>query len=195
MEIIGHRGARGLAKENSLESIRKAMKLNVDMIEIDVRMKNSTVVLSHDPALKTEQYDILEDALKLVGGKIPLNLEIKETKVISRLPKLLDGYRGGILFSSKQYSILKRIKRKFPDAELAIIEPWSGVRAVAEATLLETNRVHINHNWLWSGFVNSMKNQGFMVYAYTVNSIDRAQELESWGVDGIFTDYPDRFKR
>ena len=74
-----------------------------------------------------------------------------------------------------------------------MLEKWSGVRAIAEATLLDTDRVHINQQWLWSGFVKSMKHRGFKLYAYTVNSRDRADELKEWGIDGIFTDYPSLF--
>ena len=33
---IGHRGAKGLVAENTLESIQKALDIGVDMIEIDV---------------------------------------------------------------------------------------------------------------------------------------------------------------
>ena len=194
MEIIGHRGARGLAKENTTESIKVAMEYKVDMIEVDVRMQGTKIVLSHDAALITEEYTTLQNALDTVKGQIPINLEIKETKVIKRLKPIIENYKGKILFSSKQYSILKQLSKSYPNIELAIIEKWSGVRAVAEASLLDTNRVHINHNWLWSGFVNSMKQQGYNLYAYTVNNLERAQELESWGVDGIFTDYPDRFR-
>ena len=36
MLTIGHRGARGYIAENTLESIQKALDLNVDGIEIDV---------------------------------------------------------------------------------------------------------------------------------------------------------------
>jgi glycerophosphoryl diester phosphodiesterase len=64
---------------------------------------------------------------------------------------------------------------------------------VAEASLLETKNIVLNHKWLWSGVVHSLKEQGFKVYAYTVNDTERAHELKSWGVDGICTDYPDRF--
>ena len=34
--VIGHRGARGHVAENTLPSIKKAMELGVDGIEIDV---------------------------------------------------------------------------------------------------------------------------------------------------------------
>lgn len=193
MEIIGHRGARGLAPENSLLGVRRAMALDVDMIEVDIRVKNGELVLSHDQVIRSENYATLEDLLITVEGNFPLNLEIKELAVVKYLKKELQGYKGKILFSSFEFKILQAVKKVFPKAELAVLEKWSGVRAIAEATLLDTNRVHINQQWLWSGFVKSMKHRGFKLYAYTVNSRDRAEELEEWGIDGIFTDYPSLF--
>jgi glycerophosphoryl diester phosphodiesterase len=193
MKIVGHRGAKGLAPENTIKSIRRAMACKVDMIELDVRAKGRELLLSHDPLVLTEKYDELEDALIEIDGDLPLNLEIKELEVVPLLPKALKKYKGKILFSSFEYKILHEIKKLFPNNDLAVLEKWSGVRAIAEASLLGTTRVHINQHWLWSGFVRSMKNRGFTLYAYTVNSRDRAEELKSWGVDGIFTDYPSLF--
>ncbi len=193
MEIIGHRGAKGLAPENSIEAVRKAIKYNVDMIEVDARMQGSTVVLSHDATKKAEPYCTLRHALNEIEGKIPLNIEVKEMKVIKHLPKLLENYKGKIVFSSFSYNVLKQIKKTFPETDIAVIEKWSGIRAVTFATLLDTKQLHMNQKWLWHGFVASLKNQGFTLYAYTVNDSDRAKELEKWGVNGIFTDFPNRF--
>ncbi|MEO8863370.1 MAG: glycerophosphodiester phosphodiesterase family protein [Candidatus Saccharimonadales bacterium] len=49
MDIIGHRGAAGLALENTLESIIAATEAGVDGVEVDVRVtKDKKLVLSHD---------------------------------------------------------------------------------------------------------------------------------------------------
>lgn len=46
---IGHRGAKGHVSENTLESIKKALELGVDGIEIDVHRCNSgQLVVFHD---------------------------------------------------------------------------------------------------------------------------------------------------
>ena len=53
MKIIGHRGAAGLATENTLASIRKALANKIDLIEIDIRKtKDDQLVLSHDDSLQ-----------------------------------------------------------------------------------------------------------------------------------------------
>jgi glycerophosphoryl diester phosphodiesterase len=194
MEIIGHRGAKGLAHENTIESFKLALKNNVDAIETDVRRQGKELVLTHEPTLIAEKYTKLADLLILVDGKVPLNLEIKEIRVIPLLKKFLKNYKGKIILSSFDFGILQELNKNFPNHEIAILEKWSGIRAVAEASLIGTKRLHINQNWLWSNFVRSLKHKGYDLYAYTVNNVDRAEELESWGVKGIFTDYPNRFK-
>lgn len=49
MEVIGHRGAAALARENSLEAIRAALEAGADGVEVDVRLSSDGVaVLMHD---------------------------------------------------------------------------------------------------------------------------------------------------
>jgi len=51
-KIIAHRGASSSAPENTLSSIRKALSLEVDYIEIDVRLSNDGIpVVIHDESL------------------------------------------------------------------------------------------------------------------------------------------------
>ena len=50
--ITGHRGAAGLAPENTLAAIRKGISFNVDRIEIDVQQTaDGVVVVRHDETL------------------------------------------------------------------------------------------------------------------------------------------------
>ena len=52
---IGHRGAAGLAPENTLAAFRKACELGVDAIELDVYLAgDSTAVVHHDYTLNPE---------------------------------------------------------------------------------------------------------------------------------------------
>ena len=47
--IIGHRGAAGLAPENTLASFKKARELKVDMMELDVHVsKDDSLIVMHD---------------------------------------------------------------------------------------------------------------------------------------------------
>lgn len=55
LQVIGHRGAAGLAPENTLAAFGKALDLGVDGIELDVLLTaDGEVVVHHDFALKPE---------------------------------------------------------------------------------------------------------------------------------------------
>jgi glycerophosphoryl diester phosphodiesterase len=55
LDIQGHRGARGLAPENTLPAFAKALEIGVTTLEMDCGItKDGVVVVSHDPALNPD---------------------------------------------------------------------------------------------------------------------------------------------
>jgi glycerophosphoryl diester phosphodiesterase len=54
-DIIGHRGAAGLAPENTLAAFKKACEIGVDAVELDVFLTaDDNIVVHHDYTLKPE---------------------------------------------------------------------------------------------------------------------------------------------
>ena len=52
--VIGHRGASGLAPENTLQSFALALEQGADALEFDVRLTADSVpVVLHDPDRKS----------------------------------------------------------------------------------------------------------------------------------------------
>ena len=52
-KLIGHRGVRDLAPENTLQSIKKAIELNIKWVEIDVKISKDYIpFLLHDSSLE-----------------------------------------------------------------------------------------------------------------------------------------------
>ena len=55
LDIQGHRGARGLAPENTLPAFARALSLGVTTLEMDCAVtQDGVVVVSHDPALNPD---------------------------------------------------------------------------------------------------------------------------------------------
>ena len=55
LDIQGHRGARGLAPENTLPAFARALSVGVTTLEMDCAItKDGVVVVSHDPALNPD---------------------------------------------------------------------------------------------------------------------------------------------
>lgn len=99
---IGHRGAMGHLTENTVESIKKAVEMNCDVIEIDVfKVKDGAMMVFHDDTLdrmtngtgnienytKAELQSLLvdgkykmptlEDIITAIDKKAVLNIELK----------------------------------------------------------------------------------------------------------------------
>lgn len=52
LDLQGHRGARGLAPENTLAAFATALSLGVNTLELDIAItRDGVLVISHDPAL------------------------------------------------------------------------------------------------------------------------------------------------
>ena len=59
-EIIAHKGASGLAPENTLASFQMALDLGVDMIELDVRhTQDEQIIVFHDQSMERTVRDSL----------------------------------------------------------------------------------------------------------------------------------------
>ena len=219
MKIIGHRGARGLAPENTLASLEKAIEHHVDMIEFDVRVtKDNRAILHHDQnlidpsgnhlsieshaltELQTHKPDLtlFEDAIKFVDHKVGLMVELKprvDIKPIVSIIEKSDLSLDEIIICSYSFKILEQIKKLLPDVKIMIIERWSGVRATSRARKLGTRLISMNQRWLWWGFIRSMKNSGYKLYTYTLNNPAKAKRWSKYGLAGVITDYPDQFQK
>lgn len=104
---FAHRGGRGHGTENTLETIKKSLALEVDAIEIDVWLIGDTLLVTHDRRLgrvirgegrlqdidtntisELRHYDdshvaSLSEVLELVGNSALLNIEIKGPNTVA----------------------------------------------------------------------------------------------------------------
>jgi glycerophosphoryl diester phosphodiesterase len=214
MKIVGHRGAPGLAPENTIASLLKAIHHGVDEIECDVRVtKDNVVVLHHDTnvidptgkkfsikksayqELKKHKPDLatLAEALESVNNKIPLQIEVKPRVNTKPIIQLLKKYpKAKLLLSSKKQKILRELHQSAPGIPKVVIEPWSGVHASSRARQVDTKRISMNQLWLWGGFIRAMRH--YELYAYTMNDPKKARRWVEQGLAGIITDYPDRYQ-
>lgn len=221
LKIIGHRGAAGLAAENTLEAIQAGLDARADEIEIDVRVtSDGVVVLSHDPWVAdgsgarvpinsqtfTELHrlqptlTLFRDAATLMKGRAPLLVEIKPGEPLEPIIAIFQGYLqaayspSDFAVASFDFSILRRIKREIPQLPLVVNESWSGVRASHRARVLGTKRIHMNARWLWRGFIRAVHNGGYRLGAYTVNDPTHIAAWEPY-LSSVVTDHPEKFTK
>ena len=214
IKIIGHRGARGLAPENTVKAIQVALTHHVDGVEIDVRVtQDGVVILSHDPtidglvinkqsyeSLKQHKPDLstLDEAIAAVQARCALLIEIKPRVPVEPIIEivrhaLVGNNQADISILSRSQSVLQQVNTQLPNVQLVVNERWSIFIALWRMRQLGTDRLQMNQLWLWRGFLRILHHYGIRISPYTINSTKRAARWEPY-MYGIITDYPDRFE-
>lgn len=82
-----------------------------------------------------------------------------------------------------------------PETELGILYWNRDEVEIAQAELNEikdcVSHVVVNQHVLTKADIQKVKEAGFSVHVYTVNDVEMAEKLKTWGADGIITDFPD----
>ncbi len=220
--VIAHRGDPSSALENSLDSIRRALSLPVDMIEIDIRRsRDNGLYVMHDRStgrtagknLDIERADAekiaevrlrnnepvpsLADVLGLVAGRCGLNLEIKSsgagTLAASHL--LASGYKGNILVSSFHEDEVTAARRVMPDLPTSVIFDDFAIRTIPSYRARGYNVVSLRKKTVSEELVAACHEQGLLLYVWTVDEEDEMRKFISWGVDGIYSNRPGVLKK
>lgn len=222
LHIIGHRGAAGLAPENTLAAIRKALEHQVREIEVDVRVTaDGAAVLHHDAHLadpggnrlkissytlqKLRQHKVdlatLDEAIALIDQQAALQIEVKwgePTEPVAAVVKryLATGWRSDrFLFGSKKQRTLMAMHRALPTIPTVVIEPYLSLRARYRARQLGTRRLSMNYHGLWPGFIRAMSHRSYELYAYPLDDPDKARRWHRAGLAGVITDRPDLYQK
>ena len=221
MLVIGHRGAAGLAPENSVSSLKAAEGAGAGMVEVDLRMTaDQKVVLMHDPTLlrthddrrklsdltlaevqavgKREGREIPELSEFLNEAKVPLNLELKVQGMEEAVLSAIERFPHRVLISSHLPPVLKKVRALDGKIQLGfIIGQRMGFMfplMMAVARQLDLHSIHPIHTLITPAHMKSMRRLGAKVYPWTVNDVHEFLVLKGLGVDGIFTDYPNIIK-
>lgn len=224
MQIIGHRGARGLAPENTLAAIERGIEAGADWIEFDVRRtKDGHLIILHDrhtgriakrrvhvrraryeqlralPTRSGELIPQLLEVLELIGHRAKVNIEIKSpgcAEIVAQAIQRMvrEGYSHDHFMVSSFYPAILADVHR-QDARI----PLALLELHLSLGLLLANRLGLKAIGLYHLTASKLavrlaKKRGLFVYAHTVNNPKEAKRLATIGVDAIVTDYPDRMR-
>jgi glycerophosphoryl diester phosphodiesterase len=218
MHKIGHRGAKGYAAENTLESFQKAIDLNVDGIELDVYLcQSGEVVVIHDDtidrttsekgfvrnfsAAELEKLGIpaLESVFNLIGKKCFVNVEIKAYEAADKVAELIEYYvtekswnYEHFVVSSFDWNALQQVHFLNDKIRIGVLTNTDLGLAIAFAKFIRAYSVHPYYHLLTAENVAQMQSKNFKVYPWTVNEPEDIIFVKSLQVDGIISDFPDR---
>ena len=137
---------------------------------------------------------LLQEIIPVVASGLKLlNIELKNDQNVypgieKRLWEFLQNYpqlHSKILFSSFDYQTLARLRTLAPSARIGLLTRQFKVQ---QALNLGAESVHINHMRLTPQIIRACQENHLKLYCYTVNDVCLAKQLETQGIDGIFTD-------
>jgi glycerophosphoryl diester phosphodiesterase len=209
--VIAHRGASAEEVENTLPAFERAIELGADYVEFDVQASaDGALVVFHDlrldrltpekgplrarslEALRELGIPTLEDVLELTAGRIGVVAEIKNPwlfrrhDIVARTVRLLPA--EGIVASFSRRAVL----------ETRHVRP--SLRTVQHIGVGASIRAAADFAWA-AGFADARVSArgvakahrlGLQALVYTVNEPERVVALRDLGIDGVFTDLPDR---
>ncbi len=153
---------------------------------------------------KGESIPHFKDALKWLSfSSMQANIEIKPypgtiepttTAVLSTLNRYWPVNKPLPLLSSFDWEALSLCRSIAPEMPLGLLLDVWDPQWLEKAKLLHCFSIHFNRKILNAERVKEVKEQGYMVCAYTVNRKRLANKLFQWGVDAVFSDYPDLLK-
>lgn len=150
---------------------------------------------------KGERIPVLGEVLDAVRGKVGVNIELKGPNTAALTVSLIEEnirnhgwmYSQFIVssFIRRELSMVKKLQSKirigFLYAGAPFLFPKRFVRKLNPAS------IHLRVDRVSRRFVEALHRDGRKVFVYTVNDPEEGRRLRSIGVDGIFTDFPERF--
>lgn len=147
-----------------------------------------------------ERIPTLVEVLETLGSQALINIELTNyssqrdglPELAAELVESMD-LQANVLFSSFLPANLKRVRRRLPQARVAILalpglagwpgRGWFGRRAAPEI-------VHPHHSDVSPEFVRQEHARGRRVHTWTVNDPNAARAFLLMGVDGLISDDP-----
>lgn len=211
MNIIAHRGIHNEAiPENSMKAFSLALKKNIP-IEFDVHiLKDKNIVVFHDDNLKRmtnkdkfikectyeeikdlklkntdEKIPLLKDVLKLVDGKVLLDIELKmdvtDHSLEDGLIEILKDYNGEVILKSFDFKKVKYLKKHTNYKIGLLIKRMSGfkdfiIRNINFNIMIKPDFLACNKNMLDCKSVKTFKKD---IYIWTIKNKDELKIYKS----------------
>jgi len=216
MRIYAHRGSSGVLPENSLAAFEQAIADGADGVEFDLRATADGVpVVLHDRELdrtttgtgpvdavslaELRRLDAgdgrpvptLAEVLALLGGRLALDLEIKQPGIEAAILAELGRHPAAEwAISSFDWDALRAVRAR--DAAATI---WP-LAVSADAALFDAARelgaggVALLHAAVTEEVAARCREENVAVFAWTVNEVAEARRLRWLGIAGLATDLP-----
>ncbi|MCC6765991.1 MAG: glycerophosphodiester phosphodiesterase [Deltaproteobacteria bacterium] len=152
-----------------------------------------------DPCYAGERIPRLADVLVQLRDRVLLNVEIKSARDVGTIEAKLAALVAHadaaewVVVSSFHWDALRNLRAAAPWARLGVLcdaDPRRGGLALAAELRCEV--VIPGRRWIDPGVVEEAHARGLDVWVWTVNEPGEMRRLLALGVDGLFSDWPER---
>jgi glycerophosphoryl diester phosphodiesterase len=147
-----------------------------------------------------ERIPLLSEVLDLLAGRAGLNVELKGARTAEPVADLLRGVLSAgvwteprLLVSSFDHDELARFRGLLPGVPIGALFREAPPSFESVKSRLGAFSVHLSRHAASAAAVDRAHALGLKVFIYTVNDPSDMARLRSLGVDGAFTDFPERF--
>jgi len=218
IKVTGHRGAAGLEPENTLRSIRRAIDLGVDRVEIDVRVtRDGRLVVIHDETVdrttnghgyvneltldeirkldagKGEKVPTLEEVLEITKGKVELQIELKVPEATSSTLRLIEreNAEGEVIITSFMHDLLRRVHDFNPELRTGALFFNVEGDICRKALNVYSKAVHVYYRNVDAELVRHAHEMGLEIEVWNPDEPKEMMRMIKLGVDSIGTNRPD----
>lgn len=152
----------------------------------------------------SERVPTLREIFETFGKDTHYLLEIKSPEhnpgIVEKLWALMEEFKltGQVAIQSFNEQSLRKIREWDKEMKLFQLIWYNSHAFISDSSLDEirsyANGIGANFLEINENYVTKVKNAGLLMYPYTVNYQVNMDKAMQWGVDGIHTNYPDRFK-
>ena len=143
----------------------------------------------------------LTDVLQTIETPLFVNIELKglntaqaTSKIITNLSKSTSWRLENFIISSFNWNELEQFRSIDKNTPVGVLlsNSMSINEAIEFGKKINAQAIHPNFKLLNEKTVKKIKNNGFKIYTWTVNSKDDINCMKKFKVDGIISDFPDK---
>lgn len=196
--LLGHRGARKYAAENSFAAFDLAIEHGCDGFEFDVRYtRDARCVICHDALYRRRRIvsrsfaelslPDAEEVIQKYGSRAFLDIELKTPGDAGPILRALAEARAKhYIISSFLPEVLHRVAAENVDVPLGLI--CETFRQLRRWPKLPIGAVIMNWRLADKSLIDELHSARLQTFIWTVNSRREMERLRELGVDGIISD-------
>ena len=216
---FAHRGARAYVRENTLEAFQLGLRLGATGLESDVWItKDGIPVLDHDGVVQgrilkkpisnylredlPEHIPTLRDLLLMTPPEVAISLDVKDDDsfeaVISEIRSVHGAHSPFIYLCHPDIGVLENQRRKSQGISFVSSTRLSKLKKGPEMHAAHMRDLGVEvmnmHHTDWNGgLVALFQRFDLQCFAWDCQFARNIRDMAKIGINGIFSDWPDRF--